>query len=306
MRRAALDFATVLRRLRIRCDLAPEDLLTLIAPDNDAIKRGRREYQSRRDAGIDHSWLSPAATRKAAAVDVGGAIKTRGSGLDPYRACVGLAAAATSRGVSIFEATRALKFKPTRKTIDVVTEGGVIRASAAIVTTSGAPGLQGLRRHLRSHHAYVVVTERLSAAVRREIGPRTASLRDANDPPHLLRWLDGGERVLFLGAEQPPVPPRVAEKVLTQRTGQLMYELSTIYPPISGARPEWAWSTGFDDSVDGLPYIGLHRNFPRQLFALGHGRHGAGIAWLAARILLRQYKAEPARGDDVFGFSRIL
>lgn len=305
MRRASLDFAAVLRRLRIKCDLAPEDLLTLIPRDPESIKKSRREYQSRRDAGLEHTWLTAAAAKRAAAVDAGGAIKTRGSVLDPYRACVGLAAAAAGRRVPIFEQSPARKFKPTRKTIDVVTETGVIRANAAIVTTPGAPGLQGLRRHLRPRHAYVVVTERLPAAVRREIGPRTAALRDASDPPHLLRWLDG-ERALFLGAEQPPVPARAAEKVLTQRTGQLMYELSTIYPPISGARAEWAWSTSFDDSVDGLPYIGLHRNFPRQLFALGHGRHGAGIAWLAARILLRQFTNEAARGDEQFGFSRIL
>ncbi|MGB2717532.1 MAG: FAD-binding oxidoreductase [Vicinamibacterales bacterium] len=305
MRRASLDFAAVLRRLRIKCDLAPEDLLTLIPREPESIKKARREYQSRRHAGLDHTWLTAAATKRAAAVDAGGAIKTRGSVLDPYRACLGLAAAASARRVPIFEQSPARKFKPTRKTIDVVTESGVIRANAAIVTTPGAPGLQGLRRHLRPRHAYVVVTERLPAAVRREVGPRTAALRDASDPPHLLRWLDG-ERALFLGAEQPPVPVRAAERVLTQRTGQLMYELSTIYPPISGARAEWAWSTAFDDSVDGLPYIGLHRNFPRQLFALGHGRHGAGIAWLSARILLRQFTNEPGRGDEPFGFSRIL
>ena len=305
MRRASLDFAAVLRRLRVKCDLAPEDLLTLIGRDADAVKRARREYQLRRDAGLDHSWLTAAVAKRAAAVDVGGAIRTRGSGLDPYRACVGLAAAAAARGVQIYEQSPARKFKPTRKTIDVVTEGGVIRANAAIVTTPGAPGLQGLRRHLRPRHVYAVVTERLPASVRREVGPRAAALRDASDPPHLLRWLDG-ERALFLGAEQEPVPARAADKVLTQRTGQLMYELSTIYPPISGARAEWAWSTAFDDSVDGLPYVGLHRNFPRQLFALGHGRHGAGIAWLAARLLLRAYLNEPDRGDEHFGFARIL
>lgn len=305
MRRAALDFAAVLRRLRIRCDLEPEDLLTLVPRDPESIKRSRREYQSRRDAGLEHSWLTAAAVKREAAIDAGGAIKTHGSGFDPYRACVGVAAAAAARHAAIFEQSPARKFKPTRKTIDVVTENGVIRANAAIVTTSGAPRLQGLRRHLRPRHAYVVITERLPAAVRREVGPRTAAVRDGSDPPHLLRWLDG-ERALFLGAEQPPVPARAVEKVLTQRTGQLMYELSTIHPAISGARAEWAWSTAFEDSVDGLPYVGLHRNFPRQLFALGHGRHGAGIAWLAARLLLRQFTNVPARGDEHFGFARIL
>jgi glycine/D-amino acid oxidase-like deaminating enzyme len=305
MRRASLDFAAALRRLRIRCDLAPQDLQALAPRDPAAVKLLRREYRDRREAGFDHTWMTSAAVSRLAGVDAGGAIRTHAMSLDPYRACVGLAAAATARGVLIFEHSGARKFRPGRKLIEVITESGTIRAATALVTTSGAPGLQSLRRHLRSRHTYTVVTERLPAAVRRQLGPRTVALRDASTPPHLLRWIDG-ERVLFTGAEQPLVPSRAAEKVLVQRTGQLMYELSTIYPPVSGARAEWAWATALDDTVDGLPYIGAHRNFPRQLFSLGHGRHGDGVAWLAARVLLRQVLDEPAKGDEHLGFTRIL
>jgi hypothetical protein len=39
---------------------------------------------------------------------------------------------------------------------------------------------------------------------------------------------------------------------------------------------------------------------------MGAGRHGAGFAWLAARILLRQHQGEAARGDELFGFTRVL
>jgi glycine/D-amino acid oxidase-like deaminating enzyme len=305
MRRASLDFAAALRRLRIKCDLAPEDLLTLAARDADAVKRLRREYQARRDAGFDHTWTTAAAVSRAAAVEGAAAIRTRGSGLDPYRACIGLAAAAAARGASIFEQSTALKLRPTRKFIDIVTEAGTIRASTVVMTTAGGPGLKPLRRHLRPRQTYAVLTEALPAAVRRELGPRTIALNDAATPPHLLRWIDG-DRALFAGAEQAPVPSRTLDKVLVQRAGQLMYELSTIYPAVSGARAEWTWATTFDDTVDGLPYIGPHRNLPRQLFALGHGRHGEGVAWLAARVLLRHYANEPAKGDEHLGFARIL
>jgi glycine/D-amino acid oxidase-like deaminating enzyme len=85
-----------------------------------------------------------------------------------------------------------------------------------------------------------------------------------------------------------------------------MYELSVLYPPISGLRAEWAWDLTHYETVDRLPFVGLHRNFPRHLFAMGASRHGAGFAWLAARILLRQYQGEAAKGDDLFGFSRVL
>jgi glycine/D-amino acid oxidase-like deaminating enzyme len=305
MRRAGLDFAATLRRLGIRCDSIPQDLFSLAPRDPESAKRFRREYQARREAGIEGTWLTPVALKREAAIEAPGAIKTHGGGLDPYRACLGLTAAAAARGAGIHEQSRAKKFGAGRKTIDVLTESGSIRARAAIVTSPGAPGLQGLKRHLRPRHGYVVLTERLPAAVRRELGSRGAALRDAADPPHVLRWIDG-ERAMFAGGEQPPVPARAQEKVLVQRAGQLMYELSTIYPAISGARAEWSWTTAFEDTVDGLPYIGLHRNFPRQLFALGAARHGAGAAWLAARVLLRQFQGDPARGDEHLSFARIL
>ena len=87
---------------------------------------------------------------------------------------------------------------------------------------------------------------------------------------------------------------------------ELMYRLTTLYPAISGVQPAWAWHTETYRSPDDLPVIGRHRNFPRHLLALGTGRSGAGVAWLAARVLLRSYLEEPAKGDEVFGFARVL
>ncbi len=61
VRRASLDFAAALRRLRIRCDLDALDLLRVSRPDAGAVRRLRREYQSRRDAGLPQTWISASA-----------------------------------------------------------------------------------------------------------------------------------------------------------------------------------------------------------------------------------------------------
>jgi glycine/D-amino acid oxidase-like deaminating enzyme len=306
MHRAALDFAAALRRFDVRCDLAPQDLLHFASGGPEAGRLLRREYQARRAAALAHSWVTPAAFAREASVASAGAIRTRGAAIDPYRACVGLAAAAAARGASIHERSPAHRIRAGRKHVDVTTERGTVRADAVIVATEAPiPDLRALRRHLRPQHSYYVVTAPLPAAVRREVGHRSSALRDSASPPHMLRWLKD-DRAMFTGADQPAQPDRAKEKVLVQRTGQLMYELSTLYPAISGLQPEWSWDSVHHDTVDGLPYIGLHRNFPRHLFAMGHGRHGAGIAWLAARILVRRYTGDPAKGDDVFGFARIL
>ena len=306
MRRASLDFPAALRRLAVKCDLAPQDLLTFSRRDPQISRSLQREYQSRRAAGLDHSWLRPAAVAREAAIESGGAIRTRGFSLDPYRACLGLASAAASRGAKIYERSQVRRIRAGRKQVEIATAAGTIRAEAVLVATAAPiPDLRALRRHLKGLDSYAVVTESLPAAVRREVGRRANALRDINSPPHLLRWIKE-DRVLFSGADQPQLPDRAREKALIQRAGQLMYELSVLYPAISGLRAEWAWDSTQYETVDRLPFVGLHRNFPRHLFAMGASRHGAGFAWLAARILLRQYQGEAAKGDDLFGFSRVL
>ena len=306
MRRASLDFPAAIRRLGVKCDLAPSDLVTFARRDPEAARLLQREYQSRRDAGLDHSWLKPAAVTREAAIESGGAIRTRGFSLDPYRACLGLASASRSRGAVLYERSEVRKIRASRKQVEVTTATGIVRGEAVLVATS-APltDLRALRRHLKGLDSYAVVTEPLPAAVRREVGRRATALGDVHAPPHMLRWLKD-DRVLFSGADQPVVADRARGKSVVQRTGQLMYELSVLYPAISGLQPEWGWDFTHYETVDRLPFVGLHRNFPRHLFAMGPARHGAGFAWLAARILLRQYQGEPAKGDDLFGFSRVL
>ena len=306
LRRASLDFAAALRRYDIKCDLAPQDLLHVVRRDPDALKRLRREYDARRAAGLDHTWMNASAVSREASIEAGAAIRTRGFVFDPFRACLGLAQSAAGRGALLFEHSPVRRVRTRKKHVEVVTAAGSVRAQAVVIATS-APlaDLRALRRHLHHHESYAVVTEPLPAAVRRELGKRAAAMRDGSSPPHFLRWLKE-DRALFIGADHEPAGARARDKTLVQRSGQLMYELSTIYPAISGAMPEWSWEVAHDSTSDGLPYIGLHRNFPRHLFALGHARHGAAVAWLAARLLLRLFQDAPEKGDEFFGFSRIL
>jgi glycine/D-amino acid oxidase-like deaminating enzyme len=306
MRRGSLDFAATIRRLSIRCDMRPMDVLTVVPMSDDAAKRLRKDHAIRRETGADASWFSPTAAARDAALEAGGAIRTRGMAIDPFRACLGVAAAATARGAALYEKSPVTRVKPSRKYVDVITSGGTVRADAVVIATAASINdLRALRRHLPPTHLYGVVTEPLPAAVRRQVGGRVSAVEDFEAPGRLARWLNE-DRVMIRGGRQPEVPARLRDRALTQRTGQLMYELSLLYPPISGLLPEWSWATVDYESVDGMPLIGAHRNFPRHLFAFTPSRHGAGLAWTAARILVRRFEDAPARGDEAFGFARIL
>jgi gamma-glutamylputrescine oxidase len=307
-RRASLEMLAALRRLGVRCDAAPLDALTFARGARDAERPLRREYDAERDAGLEVAWFNARALTREAGIDGGiAAIKVRdGAHLDPYRAALGFAAAARARGALLFEGSGARKIRAGRKSVEVRTEHGVITAAAVIVATGYPPAdLRGLRRHFTRELSYAVVTEPMPAAVRRAVGRRTASLQDVERPPHVLRWLRD-DRILFAGGTQAEVPERSRPKALEQKTWQLMYELSLVYPPISGIQPTHAWDIAAARTVDGLPYLGTHRNYPRHLFALGIDPHRLGHCWLAARLLLRHFRDEADKADAAFGFGRIL
>jgi glycine/D-amino acid oxidase-like deaminating enzyme len=306
LRRGSLDFAAALRRYRIRCDLASSDLITFAARNADAGRPIRREYDTRHGADIEGSWMTPAALSRDTALDSSGGIRTHGSTLDPYRACVGLMAAAAVRGARVFEHSSVRRIRARRRDLEIVATGGTVTAEFVVVATA-APiqDLRGLRRHLRREHAYGVVTEPLPAAMRRQVGRRASMLEYADEPGRIVRWL-ADDRVLIHGGRQPEVPARLEGRTLIQRTGQLMYELSLLYPAISGLQPVQSWAGLDSDTSDGLPFVGPHRNYPRHFFAYGSSRHGAGLAWTAARAALRHFTGEATRADQEMSFSRVL
>src|SRR5262249_45825510 len=152
----------------------------------------------------------------------------------PYRACLGLAAAAAARGAKLHERSPVRKVKFGRKNADVITAAGSIRTSRVIVAT-GIPTVlyKSLNRHFWFHTTFFALTERVPAKVRHLLGERAIVARDLAEPPHTVRWVDD-ERLLVGGADAAPGPDRLRQKVGVQRTGQLMYELSILYPDISG------------------------------------------------------------------------
>lgn len=305
-RRASLDFGAALRRLEIRAELAPQDLIVFTRDGADAAKRLQREYHARRAAAVDATWLTSRAIAAEASVAAHGGIRTKGDVIDPYRAALGLAAAAAHRGAAIHEGSAVRRIRARKKFVEIASGTGTITADTVVIATGALiDDLGALRRHFAPVQSFMVVTERMPAAVRREVGRRSAALRDTARDSHLLRWLKE-DRVLFSGADQTPVGSRQRDRALVQHANELMYQLTTLYPAISGLQPEWGWDLVSYGSPDGLPVIGPHRNFPRHLFALGQGHHGAGVAWLAARVLLRAFLREPAKGDEYFGFARVL
>ena len=303
-RRSALDFASLLRRLDIKCGLDPRSAVT-IAANPEQVLWTAREQKARRDGGIDAPLLSAKAIKTDFALDARAGLRSKdGAVADPYRACLGIAAAAAARGAAIFERSAVRRITFNRKTADVTTEGGTMRVNRIIVATGQpTPLFKALARHFWFKSTYLVQTKPVPAKIRQLLGRRDAIVRDAAQPPHLIRWV-GDDRIIVTGADGDAIAAKARGKVVVQRTGQLMYELSTLYPDISGIEPDYGWSADYVRTEDGLPYIGAHRNYPHHLFAWGDASHSLTGAYLASRMMLRQHSGKSEPLDEAFSFNR--
>lgn len=303
-RRAVLELAAASRRLGVT-HVETHDAFRVLSSHAAEEKPLARDAQLRRDAGLDAVWLKPAAATRDTRVDAGRAgMRVRDWGqANPYELLTAFASAAAARGAAIFERSAVRRVKIRRKHVDVYAEGGTLQAETVIVST-GEPNdmYRSLKRHVRLDERYVVVTERVSAAVRRQVVGRARVITDTEVPPHLVRFLDDG-RIVIAGADQERTPARAKDKVVVQRSNQLMYELSRMFPAISGVMPAYGWDVPIATPADGVMFAGPHRNFPRHLFAWAT-RHDPAQAFLASRILLRHFQGQAERDDEYFAFTR--
>ncbi len=302
-RRGSLEYIAALRRLRIECGLQIRDAVHF-SSTTDGMERLEKEYSARREAGLEVAAIKGAALSRVMGTHGFGLVTHGNATLDPYRATLGLARAAITRGAQLFEQSAVIRVRPLRRTVEIRTEGGMVTASKVVIA-SGYPidDFRPLRRRFARHDGYIVVTPELPAALRREMTPPELIVSDTASPDHSLHWT--GNRVLFSGGDQPRVPDRARERAIVQRTGQLMYELSVIRPAISGVMPEYSWEVEDSTTIDGVPYYGPHRNYPHHYFAFGGGTGRLGLSFAAARILLRHYQGQPDKGDEPFSFTRI-
>jgi glycine/D-amino acid oxidase-like deaminating enzyme len=305
--RCSRDAVRTMRRTLAALDTPSLHTLPSVYLTRDAasVRPLRQEAAARRREGFPARWLDPEEIRGAAGVEAPGAILTPGNAqVDPYRACLALAREATARGAVLFEHSSVRRIAGTRKGVRIDLAGGTITADWAVIATGYAtPAFKPLAARFTMMSTYVIATPRIPAALRRRMGLGDLMMWDTERPYHYLRWTPD-HRLLFGGIDRPRLPRAIRPGALRRRAVELTAQLVDLYPSLAGMTPDYAWEGLFATTPDGLPYIGAHRRYPRQLFALGYGGNGMTMGFMAAQSLVRIAQGTPTRDDALFGFRR--
>jgi glycine/D-amino acid oxidase-like deaminating enzyme len=303
-RRAVLDLGSAARRLGLK-GVETHDAFRVLSPYGAEDRLVAKDAQLRREVGLDVTWLKPAAATRDTRVDAArGGMRLRDWGhANPYQLAVAFAKAAADRGAAIFERSAVRRVKTGPKRVELFVADHVMQAETVVICTGEPTDLyRPLKRHVRLDARYAVMTERVPAAIRKQVIGIARIVTDSDAPPHLVTFRDDG-RIVMAGADQARPPARATDKVVVQRTGQLMYELSRMFPALSGVVPAYGWAMPIGVTADEAMYAGPHRNYPRHLFAWGT-RHDPAQAFLASRVLLRHFLGQATKDDRYFAFTR--
>ncbi len=287
---------SLIARFRIECDWVSGYLLAAVRPAHErelhaelAELHDTYGYDSVRYLSREELQAQVASARYL------GALHDSNSGhLHPLNYTLGLAAAAETFGVRIFEDTRALRFSSASPAagarVRIATARGEVRARQLVLCGNVYLGdtAPELAHKIMAVLTYIVATEPLGAARARELIASNAALSDMNwvldyfrrSADHRLLF---GGRVNYSGLSSFDAPAATRARMLR------------VFPQLKDTRIEYAWGGDVDITLNRAPHFG--RLAPNVYFLQGFSGHGMALTGIAGKLVAEAIAGSAARFD---------
>ncbi len=225
--------------------------------------------------------------------------------MHPLKYSLGLARAAASLGVSIFENSAVAALEP-GATARVRTAAGCVSASHVLL--AGNVYLQGLapvlERRVMPVGTYIVACEQLDPALARSLIPSGAAVCDTNFVLDYFRPT-ADDRMLYGG--------RVSYSTATPMNlaASMQRRMARTFPQLKGTRIDYAWGGFVDISMNRAPDFGrladrlsgsARRDHANVYYLQGFSGHGLALTGLAGKLVAEAIAGDAERFDT---FARI-
>lgn len=218
--------------------------------------------------------------------------------LDPVKLALGLQREAAALGVRIYEQTRVRGIDTAGAGVQLLTDGGVLRARRVILATSAYTHLLApeLRFRFLPLFDYVIASEPLSAAQKAALGWRNR--QGVTDVRNFFKYyrLTKDDRLVFGTSEARYYPGnRVGPECDHSEShyAELRESVVRHFPALAGLRFPYAWGGAICATTRFTPFFGSLRG-GRILYGLGYTGHGIGTTHLGGRILAHLALAAPS------------
>lgn len=222
---------------------------------------------------------------------LGGLLDPRSGHLHPLKYTQGLARAAETEGVRIFEDSQVLRYE-SGGGASVHTARGSVRCAHLILCGNAYLGRLSptLSRRILGVGTYVIATEPLDAARVQQLLPSNAAIADINWILDYFR-MSADRRILFGG--------RVSYSALQPRhlTESMRRRMVRVFPSLADLRVDYTWGGFLDITMSRAPDFG--RLEPNVYYLQGFSGHGMSLTGLGGK-LVAEAVAGTAERFDVF------
>jgi len=284
---------SLIERFRIDCDWVDGYLLTAVKPRHE--RELKAEVAELREVygypSVRYVPREELATLLATGRYLGALFDNNSGHLHPLNYTLGLAAAAESFGVRIFEGSRAASFSAAAAArVRIATAGGEVRARQLVLCGNVYLGATApaLAAKIMAVATYIVATEPLGEARARALIANNAAACDMNwvldyfrrSADHRLLF---GGRVNYSGLRSFDAPAATRARMLR------------VFPQLSDVRIDSAWGGEVDITLNRAPHFG--RLAPNVYFLQGFSGHGIALTGIAGKLVAEAIAGTASRFD---------
>jgi|TARA_B110000261_G_scaffold159277_1_gene196912 gamma-glutamylputrescine oxidase len=208
----------------------------------------------------------------------GGHLQEEGGHLHPLKYALGLADAALSLNVDIYEDSKVIKINEEKNYVEVLTLNGSVKAkNIALCCNAYLEEIDaGIKSKIMPIINYMIATQPISDDLQKTILPSDYCVCDTNFDLNYYR-LSSDKRMIFGGGVSYSL--KHSEK-LAKRTEQRMLK---VFPALSSEKAEYIWGGYVGITVNRTPDIG--QTSPRIFYAHGFSGHGVALTGIAGKII---------------------
>ncbi|MEW6405002.1 MAG: FAD-binding oxidoreductase [Chloroflexota bacterium] len=192
-------------------------------------------------------------------------------GLNPAQFVAGLARAAENAGAVTCARARVTSLRRREKRFTIETERGTLSAESVLVATSGYTGkvTKNLQKRIIPIGSFIIATEKLPAALARELSPKNRMIFDYK---HYLNYFRLWDNRMIFGGRAAFFPEN--KNTIRQSADILKREMITLYPQLKDVKVEYVWGGTLDFAFDMMTHVG---EMDGIYYSLGYAGHGVAM-----------------------------
>ena len=278
---AIVELEDLVRHLGGQCGFRRRHSLYLASQPAD-LSELKKEFEARKRAGFDVSFLSQAQVEKWFSFSAPGAIYSANAAeVDPFRLTRLLMNESVRLGARVFTRTESANVTETRSGALIRTATGHrIEARWVVVAAGFETAAHAARRVVKLKSSYALVTQTVSAFP----GWHQRCLIWETKRPYLYLRTTADNRIMVGGEDEDFVDARKRDRLIKKKCAVLSHKVQKLFPDIP-VQPACCWAGTFGETKDGLPYVGALKSNSKILYALCYGANRTNFAVIAADII---------------------